>query len=223
MNRAINILLLFFSFPAMTFTIYVAFDIPLDFLKSTAGTLPYRFTIFMVFALILLVLVLRRTAGRWVGISMSRLPERFLWSVPIGKERRKQVRMYLWIEMIVAAAFTLTTLGLTYEAWPLALVYGLLFLDQLVFLVVAPKWFRVGITHQAVLISDRELRVLYFSGLRRVEKHQQTIYFEYLEDLQLFFPENCIDAGNYTGFREALESKVNRDKVFFSEAFKELV
>lgn len=151
---------------------------------------------------------------------MSRKPERFVWSVPVGKERQKQVRMYLWIEMIVAAAFMLTTIGLTFEAWPLAMVYGLMFLDQLIFLLIAPKWFRVGITHQAVLISDRELRVLYFSGLRRVEKHQQTIYFEYLEDLQLFFPENCMESKDYPGFREALEAKVNRDKVFFSESFK---
>jgi hypothetical protein len=62
--------------------------------------------------------------------------------------------------------------------------------------------------------------VLYFSGLRRVEIHQQTVYFEYIEDLQLFFPVNAIDKKDFSSFRNALEDKLNRDKVFFSEKFK---
>lgn len=220
MNRAINILLLFFFFPAMAFTIFVAFDLPLDFLNTTAGEMPYRFEVFLVFAMLFLILILRRSARRWVGVGMTRKPERFLWSVPIGAERKKQVRLYLMIEMIISGIFAVVFVLLTPEAWPLSVAFGVMFLDQLVFLVIAQRWFRVGITHQAVVVADREVQVLYYSGLRRVEKHQQTIYFEYLEDLQLFFPENCIPEGFYGGFRDALESKVNRDRVFFSESFK---
>ncbi|MNE92148.1 hypothetical protein D3C80_1898440 [compost metagenome] len=111
---------------------------------------------------------------------------------------------------------------LTKESWPIAAVYGLMVLDQLVFLAIAQSWFRVGITHKAVVVADREVRVLYFSGLRRVETHQQTLYFEYIEDLQLFFPINCIPEGKYDEFRTAMEERVNRDRVFFSEGFKAL-
>lgn len=223
MNRSINILLLVISFPAMAFAILVGFDIPLDFLRVSAGQMPYRDVVFLCFAALLLLLIARRSVTRWVGVGMTRKPERFIWCAEIGPERKKQVRLYLILEVVVAIFFACVSYVLTPEAWPLTVAYGLLALDQLVFLLVGVPWFRVGITHKAVVVSDREVRVLYFSGLRRVEVQQQTVYFEYLEDLQLFFPVNCIPEGSYAGFREALESRVNRDKVYFSGKFKELV
>lgn len=222
MNRAINLLLLVVSFPAVAFAIFVGFDLPIEFLHSTAAQLPYRGVIFICLAAALLALILKRSVSRWVGVGMTRKPERFLWYADIGKERKKQVRMYLVIEAITALVFAYTTYSLTPEAWPLTLVYTLLFLDQLLFLLVATPWFRVGITHKALVVADREVRVLYFSGLRRVESHQQTVYFEYIEELQLFFPTNCIPEGKYGDFRTALETRVNRDRVYFSDKFKDL-
>ncbi len=222
MNRAVNIFLLFFAFPALAFSIFVAFDVPFDFLRTSMGQYEYRDEIFLGFGLVFLILIARRSASRWVGVNMTRKPERFQWSVPVGIQRKKQVRLYLIIEMVISGIYGSGVYILTPEAWPISLAFGLMFLDQLIFMLVAPKWFRVGLANQALVIADRELRILYYSGLRRVEKHQQTIYFEYLEELQLFFPENCIPDGNYTGFRNALETKVNRDRVFFSEAFKAL-
>jgi hypothetical protein len=222
MNRAINILLLVVSFPVMAFTIIVGFDLPIEFLHTTGEQLPNRDVVFIVLAAILLVLILRRSASRWVGVGMTRKPERFIWCVEIGQERKRQVRMYLIIESITALVFAYATYTITPQAWVVSIVYGLLFLDQLVFLLIAMPWFRVGITHKAVVVADREVKVLYFNGLRRIESHQQTVYFEYIEDLQLFFPTNCIPEGHYGKFREILETRVNRDKVYFSDKFKEL-
>lgn len=222
MNRSINILLFVLSMPAMAFTIFVAFDLPIDFLNTTAGLLDYRDKVFLVLALLILLLVIRRSVSRWVGVGMTRKKDRFIWSVPIGPERKKHVRLFMILEAVLAASFCYVTYQLTSEAWPIALAYGLFFLDQLVFAFVAPSWFRVGVTQKAVVVADREVRVLYFSGLRRIEVLQQTVYFEYIEDLQLFFPANCIPEGEYEGFRNVIESRVNRDKVFFSEKFKEL-
>jgi hypothetical protein len=222
MNRSINILLLVFSMPAMAFTIFVAFDLPIDFLNTTAALLDYRDKVFLVLALLLLLLVIRRSVSRWVGVGMTRKPDRFIWCTSIGTERKKQVKLFLFLEALVAFVFTGVTYDLTPEAWPIALAYGLFFLDQIIFMLVAPSWFRVGVTQKAVVVADRELRVLYFSGLRRVEVHQQTLYFEYIEELQLSFPINCVPEGEYEAFRNAVESRVNRDKVFFSEKFKGL-
>jgi len=222
MNRSINILLLVVSFPAMAFAILVGFDIPLDFLKYSAGQLPYRDKIFYVFATLLLLLILRRSVMRWIGVGMTRKPERFIWCADIGVERKRQVRLYLVIEAIVALFFALVSYALTPDAWPITLAYGLLFLDQTVFMLIAMPWFRVGVTHKAVVVADREVKVLYFSGLRRVEVQQQTVFFEYIEDLQLFFPINCISEGSYGAFRDSLETRLNRDRVFFSEKFKAL-
>ncbi len=223
MNRSINILLLVVSFPTLAFCIFVGFDLPIDFLHASGANLAYRDVVFLGFAFITLLLVLRRSVRRWVGVGMTRKPERFIWCVPIGKERKKQVRMYLIIEALVAFCFAYATYSLTPESWALTVVYLLLGFDQLLFLAIAQSWFRVGITQKAIVVSDREVRVLYFSGLRRVESHQQTLYFEYIEDLQLSFPTNCIETGNYDAFRTTLETRVNRDKVFFSEKFKQLV
>lgn len=222
MNRSINILLLVFSMPAIAFCIFVGFDIPMDFLQSSGATFPYREKVFLVLAGILLILIARRSVNRWVGVRMTSKPQRFEWCIEIGKERKKQVRLYLIIEALLALFFAITTYVLTPDSWPLTLAYGLLFIDHLLFLIIAPSWFRVGVTQKAVVVADREIRVLYFSGLRRIELHQQTIYFEYIEDLQLFFPQNCIPSGSYAPFRQAIEQQVNRDRVFFSEKFKQL-
>lgn len=220
MNRSINILLLFFAFPAIAMTIFVAFDVPFDFLRTSMGQYEYRDEIFLGFGLLFLILIGIRSANRWVGVNMTRKPARFQWSVEIGEQRKKQVRLYLAIEMLISGIVAIALYILTPESWPITGAFVLMFLDQFVFMILAPKWFRVGLAQQALVIADRELRILYYSGLRRVEKHQQTIYFEYLEELQLFFPENCIPSDSYPSFREALEQKVNRDRVFFSESFK---
>lgn len=222
MNRAINILLLVVSFPTIAFCIFVGFDLPFEALRTSGAEMPYRFEIFVGLAALLLLLVARRSSRRWVGVGMTRKPERFVWCTEVGAERKKAVRLFLRIEIVVALIFALVTYTISSEAWVVSLVYGLLFLDQLLFAIIAPSWFRVGVTQKAVVVADREVRVLYFSGLRRVETHQQTIYFEYIEDLQLFFPTNCIPDGQFEGFKAALESQLDRDRVFFSEGFKAL-
>jgi len=63
---------------------------------------------------------------------------------------------------------------------------------------------------------------LYLSGLRKVTIHQQTVFFEYIKDLQLAFPLNCIPKENQKEFKEQLEASVDRDKVFFDEKMKSL-
>ncbi len=222
MNRSVNIILLFFSFPALFFSIVVGFDLPLDFLNSTGALLPYRAIVFYVLAGILLTIIARRSVHRWVGVGMTRDPKRFDWCIDIGKERKKNAVLFLWMEAILALSFLVAHYELTPESWPLMAVYALMFVDQVLFILIAKSWFRIGITKKALVVADREVSVLYFSGLRRVEVHQQTVYFEYLEDLQLFFPANAIPDGEMNTFREVLEAHVNREKVYFSEKFKQL-
>jgi hypothetical protein len=222
MNRSINILIIFFSFPALAFAIIVGFDVHIDFLGGSGALLPYRDTVFLIEAFILFILMVSRSARRWAGVGMTRKPERFLWCIDMGKERKSRARMYLAIEAFVSIVYAVAFYLITPEAWSFVLLFFLSFIDQLIFMLVAVPFFRVGITHKAVVVADRELKVLYFSGLRRVEAHQQTVYFEYIQDLQLFFPTNSIPEGQYAAFREVLETRVNRDKVFFSDKFKGL-
>lgn len=218
MNRSVNILLMVLSFPAIFYTIAESFEMP--FLGTSIDSFEYKEAIYLVLAGLIFLLVARRSVSRWVGVNMLRKPQRFDWSAPIGKERKRQVRLYLVIESIVGLIFMLTCMALSPNSWPLQIVYGLLFLDQLVFFLIANSWYRIGIAPNALVVADREVSVLYYSGLRRVEIHQQTVFFEYIEDLQLSFPITAIAKEDFAAFRNALESKVNRDKVFFSEKFK---
>ena len=63
---------------------------------------------------------------------------------------------------------------------------------------------------------------MYFSGLRRVTVQQQSLYFEYIKDLQLSASLDGISAEDRKTFRETIESAVDRNVVFFSEGFKEI-
>ncbi len=222
MNRVINVLLLFFSFPALGFSIIVGMDLSMDLFKIayTGSELPYRANIFLVFAAILGLLVVRRIARRWTGIFMTRQVSKFSWSSPIGKERKQNVRLFLVIEGIVALAFAISCWNLTNESWAIVSVYLLMAIEQFIFTFFAHKWFRIGITKNALVLADRETKVLYYSGLRKVDLHQQTVYFEYIKELQLFFPKNAIPDENFPQFVKELRKILPEDKVFFTEKFK---
>ena len=64
MNRSINILLVFFSFPAFAFIICVAFDI--HFFNIPLAELPFKFHIFIGIATLLLLLIIQ---GVGLGIT----------------------------------------------------------------------------------------------------------------------------------------------------------
>jgi hypothetical protein len=51
MNSFINILLLIVTFPTMLLCIFIGFDLPIEFLRTTARTMPYASEILLVFGL----------------------------------------------------------------------------------------------------------------------------------------------------------------------------
>jgi hypothetical protein len=65
------------------------------------------------------------------------------------------------------------------------------------------------------LVADREVILIYLSGLRQVSISQQTVYFDYLENLQLTFPTDCVEENEREQFFNTLKEQVNRDKVLF--------
>ena len=75
--------------------------------------------------------------------------------------------------------------------------------------------FRVGITSKAILVSDREIILIYLAGLRKVSVSQQTVYFDYIQDLQLSFPLDCVEASERTTFFTSLESQLDPNRVLF--------
>ena len=220
MSRSVNILVLFFSIPAFVFVMLVTFDIHIG--NQSMADFKYRFHIIFGLSCLMAFLVALKATHRWTGIFMVKNPKRFVWSTPVSTERKKNVRLFLVLEIAIAFFLLLVSNGLSAQAWPLTFVYGITILDQLVYLFIATRLFRVGITQNAVVVVDRDVKVLYYSGLRKVDLHQQTIYFDYIEELQLFFQLNCIPTSEHKNFYNQLETHVNRDKVFFTERFKTL-
>ena len=75
----------------------------------------------------------------------------------------------------------------------------------------------MGITSKAVVAADRDVSVLYFSGLRKVSIHQQSIYFDYIKGLQLSFPIDCMEKDQHDVFFNVLEEQVDTEKVFITK------
>jgi hypothetical protein len=200
----------------MFFSVFVRFDLPLEMFKTTAGQLPYRFELFLGFGLMLLVISVRRTIRRWVGIRMVNQTNKFKWSGKISVARKQRVIVYTIIESAVLVLFGLAFIGLTKEAWFPSVVMVFFGLEGIVYLLInAKNKFRVGLSSKAILTVDREVILLYMEGLRKVSVSQQTIYFDYIQDLQLSFPTDCIEENERADFFENLKQSVNRDKVLF--------
>lgn len=224
MNKFINILLLLISFPTILFSIYVGFDMPIEFFKTTGQYLPYVREIFLGIGFIYFILIVRRSIRRWMGVKMVAAVTKFRWNEAVSTERKKRIYVYLLLEAGVMAALGLALINVCSMAWPPSLALFIGAADSIIFLLAGKikNAYRIGLTSKALIVADREVKVLYLSGLRKVSLHQDSIFFDYLEELQLSFPADCIPDSSRSIFREQLEKLVNRDKVFFTESIKKM-
>lgn len=222
MNKFINILLLIILFPVIGLTIIVGFDIPVDFLKLSGANLPYKLEIFSALAVLIFLIGARRSIRRWMGVRMVNTVKRFQWNAPMNKNRYKQSILYLILEAAVHFFIAITLVEVSFHSWPVALGLTILGIDHLFFAFLSKKrqLFRVGITSKAILVADRDVKALYFSGLKKISKHQQSLFFDYEEDLQIAFPSDCISDSEKEEFKQQIEKFVDRDRVFFTESFK---
>ena len=223
MNKSVNILLILLLIPVFGLSIFVGFDLPIEFLKTSGKNLPYQHVIFITFGILIFLLGVRRSMQRWVGIKMVNHLEKYQWNQEIDKKRKSQINMYLLIEGVMHILVAFALVMLSQKALVIATVFFALGLDHILFCVFGniKKVWRVGVTNKAIVVAERDFKVIYFSGLRRVTVHQQTLFFDYIKELQLAISIDSISPENRASFRNVLEEKLNRDKVHFSETFKE--
>ncbi len=224
MNKFINILLMLISFPTMVISIFVGYDLPIEFLKTSGASIPYKMEIFLALGIIYYVIIVRRSVRRWMGVRMVSQTAKFKWNVTMGSDRRKQVFLYQWLEAL------LMTFGgyALYRVCPdsimpaSALWFGAF--DNMLFLFLGKfkNIYRIGLTSKAIVVADRDVKILYLSGLRKVTIQQQTVFFDYIKDLQMTFPLTCIPKADQVNFKNALEDLVDRDRVYFSDEVKNL-
>jgi len=219
MNSFINVMLSFILFPTMLIAIYVGMDMPLTFLKTTGQYLPYKFEIFLGIGIFILVLLLRRSVKRWMGMNIVTKTKRFKWNASVSKARKKRIVTYQALEAIIMLCAAIALYTVAKEAWAPALAFGFGVVDNIIFAIVGllKDGFRIGLSSKALIVADREVTLLYFSGLRKVSVQQESIYFDYIKDLQLSFPSNCIEESTKKDFLTQLEAEMDPEKVYFSK------
>lgn len=219
MNKFINVLLLFILFPTMLFTIWVGFDLPVEFFRTSGSQVQYRFEIFMGLGLFILILNLRRSVRRWMGMRMVNKVQKFKWNEPMSKTRIQRVQVYTLLEAMVLFFVGTVLYYLTTEAWMPAVAFWFGAADNIVFLIVGSmnKRFRAGVTSKAIIVADRDVSLVYFSGLRKISIQQDTIYFDYIKELQLFFPLACIPEDEREKFFEVIEAQIDTNRVFVTK------
>lgn len=204
--------------PTMALTIFVGFDLPIEMFKISGNNLPYKDYIFLGLGMLILIVIIRRSIRRWMGMRIVNQVKKFKWNAEVSKERKSRVRVYLLLEALV-----MTFVGVAlYEVCETALPAGIAFLigalDSIIFAIAGRNGkYRVGISSKAVIVADREVILLYFTGLRKISAHQQTTYFDYIKGLQLSFPTDCIQEEEREEFLEVLEQQIDPDRVFFSK------
>ena len=215
MNRFINAVLLFFTLITAFIAIYVGFDLPVSFLRTTGAYIPYVDYVFLGLGLLLFIIVLRRSVRRWMALRIVSRSEKFKWSQPVSSPRKARVITYNIIEIFVYGFAAAGLYFLTDRTWMAVVALSFAVLDNLI-LTLLVKFYRVGLSSKALIVADREVVLLYFKGLRRVSIHQQTVYFEYIKGLQLDFPLNCIEQSSKEDFFDLLKSQMDPEKVYFS-------
>jgi hypothetical protein len=200
----------------MLLSVFVGFDLPIDFLNTTGANLLYRFEVFLGLGMIYAIISLRRSVRRWMGVFMTAKTSKFAWNGIISRERKQRVILYTSIESIVLFFLALSYYYVTEQAFFISSVLVFFALESMIFLLVNVKNnFRVGITSKAVLVSDREIILIYLAGLRKVSISQQTVYFDYIQDLQLSFPIDCVEVSERSTFFTSLEAQLDPNRVLF--------
>jgi hypothetical protein len=214
MNRLTNSFLLVLFFPALALAIFVGFDFPLEFIRTSGANLPYKDYMFGGLALLMAILAANRSIRRWVALFTIRQTDRFVFHAKVSNERRKRVIVYTLLEAGILTAVGIALYVLSKDAILCSVVFLASAIDNLLFLIIGLPRFGVGLSKKAIIVADREVIVLYFSGLRKVSLSQETLFFDYIQSLQLTFPVDCIPEEDRNEFLHNLEAVTDKDRVF---------
>ena len=205
-------------FPTMALAIFVGFDLPIEMIKISGNNLPYKEYIFLGLGMLIVIVIIRRSIRRWMGMSIVNKVKKFKWNAEVSKERKSRVRVYLLLEALVMTVVGIALYLVCETALAPCVAFLIGALDSVVFAIAGSNGrYRVGISSKAVIVADREVILLYFTGLRKISAHQQTTYFDYIKGLQLSFPTDCIQEEEREEFLKVLEAQIDPNRVFFSK------
>lgn len=220
MNKFFNIWTLIFTVLTIPFVFAVGWNIDFSIfgLNVPGEEFKYADLFFSIAAGIVFALGVLRASKKWAGINITRQKNRFIFYTNISESRMKRVVLYNVLEMSFFLIFAFFFLVIMQTAIYLGLVFILLFLENLINTIfgVFKQTYSIGITSKAIIFVDRDVKAIYFKGLKKVSKHQQTIYFEYVNDLVLHIPTNIIPVEREDEFLKTLQGVVDPNKVFYT-------
>ena len=149
-----------------------------------------------------------------MGIYIVNKTTRFTWNKPTSKRRKQRIVTYTLLEVLVMGSLSYAFYFLL-EFWILPGFVLLFFcVESIVFLLFGYKnRFRVGISSKAIIAADREVVIVYFTGLQKITLGKDSIYFDYIKELQLLFPTDCLEENQISAFKQEVQKMIDRDKV----------
>jgi hypothetical protein len=217
MNRLANSWLLITAILVFPFAFAVGYNIDYSLfgLEIQGVEFEYKELVFGIAAGSAFLFGALKATRRWMGLRIVSQKKKFIYSDIISVERKNRVALYGIIEIVFLLLFGAYYATLSEYSVYIGLVYFIIAGEHILHLVLGlgRNLYRIGLTKKALVAVDREARVLFFSGLRKISRHQQTLYFEYKNDLVLHIPTNMIPDEN--GFIKELRQVVNPDKVFY--------
>lgn len=216
MNKVINI------FSGITMAVFCILVMAITYDLSISSTvslkdLAYKEEICGGFALVILLLGVLRMRRRWQGFRDMKKFNNFTHVFYISKSAKNLSLLFTLVETGFIAAllffmYSITKLEPAYVV-PMLIVLAILFIDNVIFLTriqAGGNSFRIGINDKVVAYFNREMHLYYYTGLKRIEKHQDMINFQYKEDLNLFLPLDVIQQKDRVIFKEKLIETMNQ-------------
>lgn len=191
--------------------------------------MPYKVETMSLLALVVFLLGLLRVRRRWQGIKDMNNFEAFEVDFNVSKAFLKRERMITFFEilfMLSALAFfiRLSMLDLNLMIFMIGTL-SVLAAESIIFiLTIKPgKTFRIGLNNKVIAYFGREMHLYFYTGLQRVELHQNdTISFKYEGDLVLFLPISVIKPEDLAKFREAMVKQLDAKNIYYDDAIRNL-
>lgn len=225
MNKVINVFSLFLLFLYSIIAIGSIYD--LGFSVYQVRSINYIKEITILLSVLVLILGLLRVKRRMNGIKDISSYKKFIYSIPISKNQRSQSIVAICIEIAFTIFFTfillkVQTLDVHHYVLPMLIVIVVLGIENLIFLIryiLDAKKKRLGISDQFIAHFDREMKLIYYTGLQRIEIYQGMINFKYKKNLNLFLNLSSIPESELVPFFDALKKVLETKNIFFDDSF----
>ena len=220
MNKFFNLWIIIITVVSLPFTLAVGLneDFHIFGYKVQGIEFEYKFITFSIIASLLFLLGALKATKKWMGLNVTRQKHRFIYTAFISDERKLRVLLYNSIEIIFLAIFGGFFFYISDDTLYIGLIFFILTGEHFIntILGIHKKYYRIGITKKAIIRVDREIDLIYFKGLQKITKHQQTLYFDYPDNLVLHFPLNVIPDDQHKTFYATLKEQVDPNKVYYS-------